>query len=157
MQPQSKLSPIPAILMLLALVALSQQKGCTWNPIGPPPPIAAEGFRVLILEETGDRPKLTRDQLAALNSTVMTGYLNAKCVKGPDGKTPEWHRWDDDFTPEQLAQQPQLWRDAIERAKKDSAGKLPWLLVSNGKSGASVPFPASEVDVMALLKKYGGE
>jgi hypothetical protein len=134
-----------------------QQKGCSFSPLGPPAPIKEAGFRVLILEEIADRSKLPRPQNAAINSTVMRGYMNGKCVKGADGKTPEWRDWDDDFTAEQLANESQLWRDAYARAKQDSAGKLPWLLVSNGKTGASVPFPATEAEVMTLLKKYGGE
>lgn len=119
----------------------------------PPIPPQPAGFRVLILEETAERGKLPAAQVSALNSTKAREYMNAKTPKGPDGKTPEWRMWDDDHV--DLTHAAENWRKAYELAKKDSAGKLPWIVVSNGNAGESRPFPQTEAELLELLRKYG--
>jgi hypothetical protein len=123
------------------------------DPTDPPVPIPVAGLRVLVLEESADRPP---GFLSTIRTPTVENYLNAKCAKGTNG-APEWRVLDDDYTNEQQQEWPQLWRDAYERAKKDAAGRLPWLMVSDGARGESVSMPTSAAAFLAILKKYGGE
>lgn len=129
------------------------------NPPGPTPvppgptPMPGVGFRVFILEETAERDRATA---LVLNSTRVREYLNAKCAKGPDGKTPEFRIWDDDITPGELSHAPENWRKAFERAKADSKGSVPWLIVSDSVRGESRPLPKTEDELLAVLRAYGG-
>lgn len=132
-------------------------------PVKPdvPVPIPSSGFRVLILEESGNRTP----ELASLVATPdVATYLNTKCAKGAEG-SPEWRKWDDDYTTEQQARWSDVWKAAYARAKADSAAagnKLPWLMVSDGTKGESIPLTdatgklISKSDFLALLKRYGG-
>ncbi len=130
------------------------------TPPKPPTPIPGAGFRVLILEETAST---NRD---VVSSTALRDYLIRKCVKGPDGKTPEFRILDDDFTVEQLSTMAPNWKEAYltakEHSSKDKDGRvvspqLPWLIVSDGKSGESRPLPATVDETLAVLRKYGGD
>ena len=124
-------------------------------PPGPTPiPPQPAGFRVLILEETAQRGSLPKTQLSALLSTKARDYMNAKAPKGPDGKTPEWRMLDDDHTDESFLAE--NWRKSLDMARKDSAGKLPWIIVSDGAKGESRAFPQTEAELLELLRKYGG-
>jgi hypothetical protein len=128
------------------------------DPIPPDPqpiPPQPAGFRVLILEETAERSKLPKAQLSALLSTKAREYMNAKCPKGPDGKTPEWRMFDDDQVDTSFLSD--NWKKAVELARKDSTiGKLPWIVVSDGGKGESRPFPQTEAELLDLLKRFGG-
>ena len=77
-------------------------------------------------------------------------YVMTNCVKGKDGKTPEYRITDQDAP---VMQSSQLWADALKR-KRDS---LPWLLISNGKTGYEGPLPATLAETLELAKKYGGK
>ncbi len=118
-------------------------------PPKPDPPIPAPGLRVLIVYETADLGKLPAGQLAALYSADVRAYLNAKCVKGPDGKTAEWRLWDRDIS---VVGESKLWQDAMARPRKS----LPSVIISNGATGYEGPLPSSIAETLALLKKFGG-
>jgi hypothetical protein len=61
------------------------------------------------------------------------------------------------LTDEQVAASGGNWKDWYAKAKADSQGKLPWLIISDGKTkGESIPLPDNVPAMMALLKKYGG-
>jgi hypothetical protein len=106
---------------------------------------------VLIVLETADLSKLPPAQALALTSQDVRAYLNTKCVAGADGKTKEWRVWDKDTIAD--AETP-LWQAAFKRA----AGKtLPWIIVSNGKTGTEEALPKDAASLLALLKKYGGD
>ena len=128
-------------------------------PIVPPPAPDPQPLtkleRVLILEETSDRSRLPSAQMAALMSPQVRGYLTTHCAKGPDGKTPEWRMWDDDLTGGQLGFVTEVWRLDYAKAKADSNGRTPWLLINGG--AGSMAFPASTTEACELLKKFGGE
>lgn len=113
------------------------------------PPIAAAGFRVLIVYETGDLPKYPPAQQAVFYSDDVRSYLRTHCAVGLDGKTAEARVFDQN-TP--MANESKLWQDAMARPRKS----LPWIVVSNGKTGTEEPLPANVADAMALLRKYGG-
>jgi len=115
-----------------------------------PPPFPSQGLRVLILEETGDRGKLPRPQLAILSSTKLTKWLNEHCVDNG------WRKLDDDMTAEELNLAAPVWQEAFTLTKAQSDGKTPWIAITDGKSGESRPLPQTEAELMTILEKYGG-
>lgn len=117
-----------------------------------PAPIPVAGFRVLVVYETADLGKLTPGQRAIFSSRDVRDYLNATCVKGQDGRTPEWRIYDKDTD---MANESKVWRDAMTRALA-RATALPWCIVSNGKTGYEGPLPRTLQEAIDLLKKYGG-
>jgi hypothetical protein len=104
---------------------------------------------VLIVYETADLSRLSRAQANILTAAEVRAYLNARCATGPDGKTAEWRIWDQNVD---TAAEAPIWRAAMAR-KRD---KLPWLIISTGKSGYEGPLPASVDDTLKLLKQFGG-
>lgn len=124
----------------------------TPNPDDPviAPPIPDAGFRVLILQNTADLTKLPPSQNAILTSGVMRAYLNSHCITGPDGKLKEWRIWD---AAGPFDAESQLWQTATKR-KRDS---VPWIVISNGKTGFEGPLPKTIDETMTLLEKYGGK
>lgn len=119
-------------------------------PTPDPAPIPVAGLRVLIVEETAERSKLPANQAIILGSTVVRSYLNAKCAKGPDGKTPEYRLLDKDVS---MTAESKHWQDAMARPRTS----LPWLIISNpGVGGYEGPLPGTVDETLALLKKFGG-
>jgi len=115
----------------------------------PPAPIPEPGFRVLIVLKTDDLSKLPPAQAIAIQSKDVTDYLNSKCAVGTDGKQKEWRIWDSTTDP--TGESP-IWQAAFKR----TAGKsLPWILISNGKTGTEEVLPADTASLLTLLKKYG--
>lgn len=124
------------------------------NPPEPPTPepvvpVPGEGFRVLFLEESSQRNPL---MVSVVRHPEVESYLNIKCVK--EGGHPEWRTFDKDD--DQKRTMPANWKLAHGVAKRDAAGKFPWVIVSNGKTGISCPLPATKDELLALLRKYGG-
>jgi len=117
-------------------------------PTPNPAPIPVDGFRVLILYESADQTKMPAAQQSILFSKTVRDYLNSHCAAGP--KVKDWRIWDKDVDPSGEAK---LWQDVMKRPRVG----VPWIVVSNGKSGFEGPLPANVGDTMALLKKYGGE
>lgn len=117
----------------------------------PPAPIPTDGMRVLVVEESADRSKLTPGQLNAMFAKSVRDYLSAKCAKGPDGKTPEV-RYIDKDTPNLTGHSP-FFVEAFSRPRQN----LPWLIISNGVIGYEGPLPGSEAEMLDLLRKYGGK
>jgi hypothetical protein len=122
------------------------------NILNPTPaPIPDAGLRVFIFEETADRDKLQpgqREALLADGPGSVRDYARTHCVK--IGNQPEFRLIDKDQD---------LTRDtvAVQLAGKLPRTSLPWLIVSNGKSGQSIPLPATAAETLAILKKFGGE
>ncbi|MES2788144.1 MAG: hypothetical protein V4719_00885 [Planctomycetota bacterium] len=151
---------LPIILALLASVIASS--GCVRPHQGPPipvvpivAPIVTAPIRVVIVKDNATANRLPSAQLAALNSSNLRNYCQSHCQLGPDGRTPEFrtYTWDAD-----LRMQSQGIRDAFNDAVLNGKSSgVPWLVVNNGTTGYSGPFPATDADLMAVLKKYGGE
>lgn len=120
----------------------------------PPGPGPSPGpIRVLVLHEaTGGN--YTREQLFALESKAARKYLMDHCSK-TDGK-PDFRFLDDDYTDEQFADDPS-WLAGYKRAKLDSRGKSPWVMIFLANQTISVPMPDGEAAWLSLLKQYGGE
>lgn len=111
-------------------------------------PVKVDGFRALLLYEAG---KGMPDSYA---SPEVAAYLNAKCVKGENGTTPDWRRWDDEIDP---IGDFSIWGAYRAAAPKSiDEHKQGFVVVGNGKTGFAGPAPASDADLLNLLKKYGG-
>jgi hypothetical protein len=119
-------------------------------PVPPnPTPIPGDGLRVVIVYESAELSKLPPAQATVLYAAEVRGYLDSHCLKGPNGKTAEWRIWDQNVP---TGAEAKVWQDAMAR-KRD---KLPWLVISNGRSGYDGPLPATVDDTLKLLKQYGG-
>jgi hypothetical protein len=114
------------------------------SPPGPnPPPISDPGFRVLmVVKSPKDAPDSVKDP-------KVRSYLESHCVMGPDGHTKEWRIWDNSVD---ASGDSKLWQQAFAR-KRDV---LPWILISDGKTGYEGPLPEKTDPLLALLKQYGG-
>jgi hypothetical protein len=123
------------------------------DPVPPDPPgpddapIKEPGFRVLIVYESAELTKMPSAQQSVLYAKSVRDYLNAKCVVGPDGKTREWRIWDADVD---TSAESKIWQGAMKRPRKS----LPWVLISNGKTGFEGALPADTTKAMELFKKY---
>lgn len=105
-------------------------------------PIPINGLHVLIIEETGDRGNLPKEQLDILTGTSLSAYVKIHNGKFRQLDLPV------------LEEEEQVWKDAAE-LERDS---LPWLIISNHpKGGVSIPFPEDTGKIMTILEKYGGE
>lgn len=111
-------------------------------------PIPANGLHVLITIETSDGAKLPAKQVAILTAGSIRDYLDAKCPKV--NGTPQYRIWDKDVD---TRNESKLWQDAFARKR----GNLPWIVVSNGKTGFEGPLPGTVEETLALLKRFGGE
>lgn len=124
------------------------------DPPGPQPgpaPIPLPGFRALIVYETADLAKLTKDQTAILYAVgpgSVREYLQAKCVAGSDGTTKEYRVWDQNTVVTAAAKH---WQDVMARPR----ASVPWLVVSNGVKGFEGPLPPTPADTLKILKQYG--
>ena len=119
-------------------------------PVPPPAPapIAGDGFRVLLLYDTAKVSSLPAAQQEILFAGSIRDYLNQKAVKGSSG-LPDWRFWDASID---ASQDSKAFQDALKLPRT----QLPWIIVSDGKTGFTGPLPASVDDALALLKKYGG-
>lgn len=135
------------------------------TPPGPTPdpnPLPITGFRVIFVSETNPSPKYNQEQNNILSSTAIATYLNAKCIKGAKGQ-PEWRRWDKDIKPEEMKKETEtlqkLWEATKPRLNDPkNPVKLPAMVVVNDRNGEVIPIPdtATEADILAMLKKFGG-
>jgi hypothetical protein len=139
------------LLLLVAAVLLVTGKlpSLQWNLFPSVAPIQEPGFRVLMVYESADLSQLSEAQKSVLYSTKIRQYLNAKCSKGADGKTPDYRIIDQDTD---VSGDANWWQEAMKRERKS----LPWLVISNGKTGFEGPLPKSVDEALAVLKKYGG-
>lgn len=129
--------------------------GPTPTPVPPAPtpaPIPGDGFRVLIVYETGDLSKLSKAQLDALYGADFRAYLNAVCATGADGKTKEWRIWDKDID---TSGETKLWQNAMKDALANPSFKTPYAVISTGKTGYSGPLP--EGDLIAWIEQWEGK
>lgn len=107
----------------------------------PPAPIAGDGFKVLVVYEKKDHIKLTPGQINTIWGQKVRDYIAAK--KG------EFLILDKD---EDVNVAGKAWADAMARPRTS----LPWIIVSNGKTGFEGPLPGHAEEINLLLRKYGG-
>jgi hypothetical protein len=110
------------------------------------PPIPESGFRVLMLYETEMKEKLPVLQKAVLFGVEVRNYLDKTCVSESDGgKAYRIYDKDQDASGDYP-----VWKTAMERRPES----IPWLIVSNGKTGYEGPLPESPTAFLELCKKY---
>jgi hypothetical protein len=148
---------VPSILRKTVVVGNAPDPGPEPGPEpGPTPdpdnpaPIPEAGFRVLMVYETATVGELPKEQSSVLFSKKVRDYLDQKCVVGSDNKTKEWRIWDKDVDASGAGA---VWAKAMNRDRKS----IPWIVISNGKTGFEGPLPGTVDETIKLLKKYGGE
>lgn len=108
------------------------------GPSPQPSPFVAETLHVLIVRESEN---VTPQQQAILDAGAWQDYVRSRqgryLIHDPDSPTDRL-----DAT----------WRDALSRPH----GPLPWIVVSNGRSGTEGPLPNSLDGLLDLLKRFGG-
>ena len=109
-----------------------------------PPPIPDPGFRVMILYEKDDI--LHPFQLAIIAGEEVANYLDKTCIEEPDG-TSGYRIYDDDAD---LSDELPVWKTAFQRRPLS----VPWVIISNGKTGYEGPLPATPSAFIELCKKY---
>lgn len=109
------------------------------DPVNPPP-IPGDGLRVLMVYETA---KSNEPGHLPLFSKTIRDYLDAKCVMAG------YRIFDKDID---ASRDNKIWQDAIKRPRT----QIPWVVISNGKSGFEGPLPQTVPETLELLKKFGG-
>lgn len=118
-------------------------------PIPQPEPTPTVGkLRVVIIEEVSQRPSLPSSQQAVLLDKSIRDYMKTHCELNPKDNTPEFRLVDKDLTPDE---------EWLKKAFSEQRSSLPWIVLSNGKTGFSGPLPLTAEETLNLLKKYGGE
>lgn len=132
--------------LLCAPFAVGQGGGC--NLVGSTSPIPDAGLRVLITYTDATRDALPKGQQDILASPTLRNWLDAHCAKDADGD-PEWRIEPDSvsFTPAEP-----IWQKLMGVPRQSS----PWLVVADGRHGASQPLPADEQALMTVLSPFGG-
>jgi hypothetical protein len=109
------------------------------------PPIPEPGFRVLFIIEKGKNlPSLQR---AIIAGREVGEYLEKACIDEASGQE-GWRVFDMN---QDVSTELPVWQKAMENAKPES---LPWVLVSNGKTGIQCELPATPSAFIELCKKY---
>lgn len=125
------------------------------TPPGPKPPdpipVPASALRVLFVYESANT--LTKAQNTILNSTAIRKYLDTHCVKGDDGKTPDYRFFDKDVDVSSAG----TTIKAMWEAAKPMFTNLPIIVIFDGLKGTSYPLPATEKETLDLLAKFGGK
>jgi hypothetical protein len=111
----------------------------------PPSVVTDPQFRLLIVEETADRPGLPADQLSIFTSTALRDYLDSHCAKLADGS--KGYRIVDKDDTSSLPPDFQ----ATAGLKREST---PWLYCTDGAKGLSCPLPASVDELLAKIRPY---
>lgn len=110
-------------------------------------PWSETGFRVLITYESSD---LKSNYANVIKSQTIAEYLDAKCPKGSDGRTPEYRIYDKDVVYPASAR---FWKEQLDKRR---SLPVPRIAIGDGVSGFEGPLPATVSETLALLKKYGG-
>jgi len=139
-----------SVFVTIALCLMLSGCRIQWVPDGPSivdpnPPVVERSLRVVIVEETADRPALPSGQLAILTSPVVRRWLDANCDPLGDG-TRSWRIVDKDA----VGGLPAELRGACEHA----AESMPWLYVTDGTNGLSCPLPDSVDAFVAKIKPF---
>jgi hypothetical protein len=116
------------------------------GPTPTPAPIKEPGLRVLIVEETANRGNLPYSQGLIFGAIELHDWADKHCSKDSAGKS-NIRIFDKDAD---LEHESDLWKKAMQ-FPRDS---VPWLIVSNGVSGESVPLPSDLPSLMEVLRKY---
>jgi hypothetical protein len=128
----SKFALIFVVASAAGCVRLDDNRGGT-NPFGD------AGFRVLIVEENGQRAELPEEQRAVLTSRVWRDE-----VKQMGGEVRTTEPDVDPFT----GRDAKTWNRPSTKPER-----LPWIYVGKGRRGVSQPFPRTAGELDLILKK----
>jgi hypothetical protein len=123
-----------ALIALLVLPRIMGGGGILANA-----PIPEAGLHVLIVEETEDRRQLPQSQVNIFTSVTLREYL--------DSKAKAWRIFDQDVD---LERESEVWQKAMGRER----ASVPWIVVSNGRTGHEGPLPKTVAETLTLIKKY---
>ena len=110
-----------------------------------PAPIPVAGFRVLIVYESAEMTKYPIETQVIIAGADVREFLDKHCVD-EDG-TPGYRIYDADIN---TANDLEVWQNAMQRDRSE----LPWVIVSNGKTGFEGPLPDTPTEFLELCKKY---
>jgi hypothetical protein len=119
-------------------------------------PFPSEGLVVLIIHEKQTVGTLPEAQKAIFTSQRLQQFLSDNCLRIPPENQPGYRIWDDDYSTSQLRETPPVLRSAYQVGVthfRDN-NEVPWIILSNGKTGVSQPLPASVDDTLSLIQKY---
>lgn len=110
-------------------------------------PIEKLGLRVLIVVESEQLSEMPEPQRQILFGMRTRLWLNDNCAKSEDGQ-PEWRVLDQDTEfPDQCDE---VWCKALARDRSE----VPWVVISNGKSGFEGALPTNINDFLKLVEQY---
>lgn len=89
---------------------------------------------------------MPKDQQTVLFSTELRNWMNENCVKDANGAA-EWRIYPQVTN---VTESDVVWQEAMKRPRTT----VPWILISNGKTGFEGPLPGTLKDTADLLKKY---
>lgn len=121
------------------------------TPPGPTPPTPIAGLKVLLVEETADRPKLSAAQKAILDGLPFHLFLDSKCADDPDTQSKKgWRLHDKDQDLRLLAK---FYQDAQSAVKGKS---MPRIVIGSDAGGIAYegPLPATVKEAQDLVNKY---
>lgn len=110
--------------------------------IPPPPdvdPLPVSSLHVLIVEEMDERASLPASQVGIFTSTELRKWFEDNDV--------QWRIFDKDVNLEHAEKK---WQDAMKRER----ASLPWVIVSNGRTGWEGPLPKDTASLIQLLEQY---
>lgn len=105
----------------------------------PPTPIPTEGPKLLVVYEVDDLDDYPKGIVDILTSGAVRQRLKDLKV--------DYRFYDDDTN---MANAPKVWQDAMKLPR----AKLPWVIISDGKTGESKELPATVDEFQALIDKY---
>lgn len=120
-------------------------------PVTPVAPTTVGNMRVLVLYDSGAAMSAAQRNVL-FSTTSVIPYLNAKCMKGTDGRA-GW-RFLDPTTP--LAGDAGEWQDLMNKAKADTVA-IPKIVVFAGNTIAGSRMVTSEADALSYLQSLGGK
>lgn len=110
-----------------------------------PAPIPEEGFRILIVYERDTFLDLPGKQQEIVDGQKFRDFVDANCVKV--GMQPEYRFYDQNVV---LTAESEIWKKAMARERKT----IPWIVISNGKTGTEEALPADTDAAIKLASKY---
>lgn len=110
-----------------------------------PAPLPEPGFRVLIVYETAEMTKYPLETQVILAGADVREFLKTNCVS--ENGQPGFRIYDADIN---LGGDLEVWKKAMTRPRTE----LPWVVISNGKTGYEGPLPKTPTAFLDLCKKY---
>ena len=130
--------------LLAALLVFAVQDGGLPLPIVDPErpaPIKVEGFHVLMVEETAKRGELPPSQAMIFTAKAVRDFVREK---GGDEALRVLDQNDD------MSQDLPLWREAMALPRQS----VPWIVISNGRTGYEGPLPPTIDETLTLLNRF---